>query len=1295
MKEYRYFKEILPNKNNILFKVYNVISDETYENTYLKLKDVIPKLKKLKDIYLPNNIIEICPKSNFKTAWNTNVLSILYSCNIRNIKSIEESIIYDMDKYDISKMDDMLKDVYPFNNIKKDIIIKKDIYPILENKYIKKEEVLINYDKDNIILFEKDKYTNTEIIDILESNSEHCRHHFFNSILTYIIANIYSYSIPESLFELIKKPYEYLKPKNSIIAFKDNASAIKGYNLNHYIYKSNNKIKTQNKLTHFTFKAETHNFPTMISPFPASETGVGGRIRDTICIGRGGCNIAGLAGYCVGNLHIPNYKVEWEDEEYKDGFLLPSWKILIGASNGASDYGNKIGEPIIGGFTRSFGRTFKNLYIDKKNDYCEYKEERMEWIKPIMFSGGIGTILDINKDKYKPKHNYKIIKIGGDAYKIGMSGSSMSSVIISDNNNKEKYKSSVQRGDPCMENKICRVIKKVANDDENPIMSIHDQGAGGMGNVIKELIEPLGADINLCDIKLGDNTMTSSEIWSSEYQENVYLLTKGYEDFIKIEEICKREGVNCNLVGSVKDDKILIVKDFRNKDNEKVIDLDLSKKYKFKKNRKQYYIKNNEHNDKPNIINTNNDIIYSSNFSNNNQIYIHNVLYKVLSLLSVGSKRFLTNKVDRSVSGLIAQQQCIGYLQTPLSNFSLISGDYMGKYGIASSIGERSMLSLINNSEAMGKMVRMTIGECLTNLMFVLVSDYKDIKIAGNWMWPAKIDEYENYYLYKAVESVSSFLIELGICIDGGKDSVSMYSQIKDKIVKSPRTFVASSYCTCPDITKKITPDLKSTKSCIMFIDLGFNSTNLGCSSYCQVYNEYDDYNSYLLPDFKPENIIKFINCFKLIQELIKENKILAGHDRSDGGLITTLCEMSLSSGIGISVYLNTKKNIIEYLFNEELGLVIEIEEDIKDEILNKFKKIEIPIYDIGRTNINNIITIVNKRDNEMMECVLYSSIYNVIENWEKTSYELEKIQIGEKLANLEMKYLLNLKIENFNWNISEKIWKKLENINLKDNRSDIRVAIIRCEGSNGDKEMINAFYIAGFDVYDICMNDLLSSDRIPETYLNNFRGIVFVGGFSNSDCLGSAIGWYSCIKNNTKLCKEFKDFFKREDTFSFGVCNGFQLMTLLGLFDNKEKDIKYEFKENESNRFESRFLNVMIPENNSIMMKDMDKLKMGIWIAHGEGNFSVSNKDIKDNELNISMKYDGDIYPLNPNGSIYNIAGLVSVCGRHLGLMPHPERVIMDWQLPYKSKNYIRNKNNLTPWFFLFKNAYNWCINS
>jgi phosphoribosylformylglycinamidine synthase len=667
--------------------------------------------------------------------------------------------------------------------------------------------------------------------------------------------------MPHTLMEILKQPLS-TNPANSIIAFKDNSSAIRGYEIWTLTPEHPGRpscFKNAKFDYHIIFTAETHNFPTGVAPFPGAETGTGGRIRDVHATGRGSLVIAGTAAYCVGNLRIPGYSLPWEDPsfEYPPNLATPL-QIEIEASNGASDYGNKFGEPVIQGFTRSFGMRLPG-------------GERIEWVKPVMFTGGVGQIDNRHIEKGEPQREMLVVKIGGPAYRIGIGGGAASSMIQGENIAELDF-SAVQRGDAEMEQKLNRVIRAcVEMVDYNPIVSIHDQGAGGNSNVIKEIIYPAGARINIRNIVVGDNTLSILEIWGAEYQENDALLIEAdrIEMFL---EICKREKVTCSVIGEITGDGYIVLHD--KADGSTPVNLDLSKVLG-KMPQKTFQIQRI----KPKL-----ELLKLPE-----GIKVRDSLEKVLRLVSVGSKRFLTNKVDRSVTGLIAQQQCVGPLQLTLSDVAVISQSHFGLTGAAIAIGEQPIKGLINPQA----MARMSVGEAITNIMWAKISSLEDIKCSGNWMWAAKLPG-EGARLYDAAIALRDILIELGIAIDGGKDSLSMAAVTTDSsgntgVVKAPGTIVISAYATCPDITKVITPDIKRPgESRLLYIDLGSKRYRIGGSAFAHVFGQIGDES----PDVDTPRLLK--DTFHAIQHLIDKKLIISGHDRSDGGLITTLLEMAL-----------------------------------------------------------------------------------------------------------------------------------------------------------------------------------------------------------------------------------------------------------------------------------------------------------------------------------------------------------------------------------------------------------------
>jgi len=1197
-------------KKNNIYKTFYIFPKEVVNIKKLLLILVTEDFKYIMG-NVPENYIEIGPHSYIKTPWCSNTIEILKRVEI-DIERIEYSLHYN--KSNIPHFDPMIYKIY---NENEDFSTNKKInVKLIENITefnIEKNLGLDNQDIKNYInLFEnilKRKPTDVELFDLAQSNSEHSRHWFFNGKL--ICNNI---ELEKSLFYYIKKPL-YENIKNSAIAFSDNSSAIYG-NVEKLLFPINGKHESYYKVkdysTLITFTAETHNFPTGISPFPGAATGTGGRIRDNIATGRGAYITAGTAGYCVGSLndtilHKPEPKT-----------------ILIEASNGASDYGNKIGEPIIQGFCRSFG-----MDIDG---------QRYEWIKPIMFTGGISHMFVNHLNKVPPKEGFIIVRIGGPAYPIGLGGGSASSRNQDDKNREQDF-SAVQRGDPQMENKVYRVVRScIELINNNPILSIHDQGAGGMGNVTKEIVSPLGANVDLNNVNVGNSNLSSMAIWCAEYQEQMTMLIhkKSKDVFNKI---CKRENCPVEFVGEVKNDGKITVK---NKDEE-VIDLPLN--YVLEEvPRKTFNLTNKKLNLEEIII---------------PEISIIECLEKVFLLPQVGSKGFLVHKVDRSVTGLIVQQQCVGPFGLPISDYAAVSSSIFSDKGSVMAIGEQPIKSFISSK----LMAEYTVSEMLSNIIWGGVESLSTIKCSGNWMWAPKVDG-EGGHLIDAVKELSNILIKLEIALDGGKDSLSMCARKNNKNIIGPRTLVLSGYTTFNNYKKLITPYLKTTNSILINIPWTSGWPGLGASSLAQAFGKIGNkINEQLKWD-----TIK--NSFKLINELINKQIILSGHDISDGGLITTIIEMSMAGNIGANLIIKNNFNSIEYLFSENPGLIIEVKNDVNviKNITSYFAKYDIAYEYIGFTNTSKNFTI--KHNNET---ILDEKLNKLRLLWSRQSLNMEKLQSTDFCVKQEEEYIINQVEEPYS--IGKKI--KINNTRLETKNT---VFIIREEGSNGDREMASAFYYNDFNVVDCCMNDIINNPNI----IDIANCLAFVGGFSFSDSCGAAKGWVKTILLNKKIKEAFERFRNDKKKISLGICNGCQLLCRLGWIENVEAPIL-----NDSKKFESRWSTVKVRKTNNIFLKNCDDIQYGIWVAHAEGKFGrVPKNQIVMNYTLNTMKT--TVYPYNPNGSFDGVAGVSSIDGRHLAMMPHPERCFLTKQCQYIPEYCSQD---YSPWNNIFKNAYNWSI--
>lgn len=1239
-------------------------------------------------------LVEVGPRMNFSTAWSSNALSIFRACGLKKLVRIERSRRYllTLDTalscpkqttalkrvFAAQVHDKMTECLYTGRLTTFDTGVKPaEVYEvdIMSKGQAALEEINkdlgLGFDDQDLVYYTKlfqdlgRNPTSVECFDVAQSNSEHSRHWFFGGKMVFD-----GKEMPHTLMQLVKSPWK-ANPSNSTIAFCDNSSAMKGAVINTLIPETPGQVSAmkEKKVDYdLTLTAETHNFPCGVAPFPGAETGTGGRLRDGHATGTGSLVVAGTAAYCVGNLNIPDYDLPWErkDFEYPPNIAKPL-QIIIDASNGASDYGNKFGEPLVQGFTRSFGMRMKTGKDGEEG-------ERREWIKPIMFSGGVGQMDARHRKKDKPEVGMNIVKLGGPAYRIGMGGGAASSMLQGDNAAHLDF-NAVQRGDAEMEQKTNRVIRTcVELGADNPIVSIHDQGAGGNGNVCKEIVEPEGAIIEIRDVLAGDKTLSVLELWGAEFQENDCLLLKP-ESMELFAAIAAREKAPWSVVGRVTGDGKIVVHDSSNDTTPFNLSLETilsglpSKTFKFNRIKPQL-----------------------TPVELPRDIKLDNALDRVLRLLSVSSKRFLTSKVDRSVTGLIAQQQCVGPLQLTMSDVAVIAQSHFGKTGCAFAIGEQPIKGLLDPSA----MARMTMAESLTNLVWAKVTALEHVKCSGNWMWAAKL-EGEGIHMYEAAESLAKMMIELGIAIDGGKDSLSMAARTihektkKDEMVKCPGSLVMSSYVSCPDVTLTVTPDLelKGENGVLLYISLA-DKHRLGGSALAHVFDSVGEKDE--CPDVESSQLLK--DAFETIQSLIDYQYITAGHDRSDGGLLVTVLEMAFAGNAGVDLdFESNSTDMFSYLFSEEVGMVIEVNEITAEMVMEMFAEKNVLCSKIGKVRGDFQVNITFNG-----QAVLNSDVRDLRDTWEATGFELDKRQTNPICVEQEQKGLRERSGPSFKVPFEPMPKSELQ---LAADQPEIKVAIVRQEGSNGDREMASAFHMAGFTAWDVHMSDLLAG----KVNLDDFRGIAFVGGFSYADTLDSAKGWAGTIKFNDELSKAFQKFYEREDTFSLGVCNGCQLMSLLGWVP-QNTDVpaakQARFVHNQSGRFESRFSAVQIVESaaSKVMLKDMEGSTLGVWVAHGEGRAYFPESSTLDKVLKeglAPLRYVDDdntvteAYPFNPNGSPSGIASLCSPDGRHLAMMPHPERCVLKWQWPYLTRE--MNGMEASPWLKMFQNAYEWCV--
>uniref|UniRef100_A0A2P2KHD9 phosphoribosylformylglycinamidine synthase n=2 Tax=Rhizophora mucronata TaxID=61149 RepID=A0A2P2KHD9_RHIMU len=1236
-------------------------------------------------------IVEVGPRLSFTTAWSANAVSICRACGLMEVTRMEQSrryllyskgMLQDFQIIEFAAMihDRMTECVYTqkLTSFETSMIPEEVRYvPVIERGRKALEEINqemgLAFDEQDLQyytgLFRNEirrNPTTVELFDIAQSNSEHSRHWFFTGKIV-----IDGQPMSRTLMQIVKSTLQ-ANPNNSVIGFKDNSSAIKGFSVKQLrpIQPGLPCPLISNACDlDILFTAETHNFPCAVAPYPGAETGAGGRIRDTHATGRGSFVVAATAGYCVGNLNIEGAYAPWEDNSFKypSNLALPL-QILIDASNGASDYGNKFGEPLIQGYTRTFGMRLPS-------------GERREWLKPIMFSGGIGQIDHIHITKRDPDIGMLVVKIGGPAYRIGMGGGAASSMVSGQNDSELDF-NAVQRGDAEMAQKLYRVVRAcIEMGEKNPIISIHDQGAGGNCNVVKEIIYPKGAEIDIQAIVVGDHTMSVLEIWGAEYQEQDAILVKP-ESCSLLQSICERERLPMAVIGTISGDGRVVLVDSLAVEKCRLnglpppppaVDLELDKVLGDMPQKTFEF----QH-----VVNSLEQLDIAP------ETTVMDALKRVLRLPSVCSKRFLTTKVDRCVTGLVAQQQTVGPLQITLADVAVIAQTYTDLTGGACAIGEQPIKGLVDPRA----MARLAVGEALTNLVWAKVTSLADVKASGNWMYAAKLDG-EGADMYDAATALSEAMIELGIAIDGGKDSLSMAAQAAGEVVKAPGNLVISVYVTCPDITKTVTPELKlGDDGVLLHIDLGKGKRRLGGSALAQAFDQVGDN----CPDI--EDIPYLKNVFAGVQDLIADELISSGHDISDGGLLVCVLEMAFAGNYGINLDLKSKgMSLFQTLFAEELGLVLEVARKNLDVVTQKLRHIGVSTEVIGQVTATPLIelkidgiTLLNGRTSLLRDM------------WEETSFQLEKFQRLASCVDLEKE---GLKTRH------EPSWKLSFTPSFTDEKcmtavSKPKVAVIREEGSNGDREMSAALYAAGFEPWDVTMSDLLNG----AISLDEYRGIVFVGGFSYADVLNSAKGWSASIRFSRSLLVQFQEFYKRPDTFSLGVCNGCQLMALLGWVPGPQvggvlgaggDPSQPRFVHNESGRFECRFSSVTIKDSPAIMFKGMEGSTLGVWAAHGEGRAYFPDDGVLEHLIHSNLapiRYcddDGnptETYPFNVNGSPLGIAAICSPDGRHLAMMPHPERCFLMWQFPWYPRHWNVEKRGPSPWLKMFQNAREWC---
>lgn len=1171
------------------------------------------------------------PRKEMITPWSTNAVEITVNMGIQGIQRIEEFLpIQEGDQ-----IDPMLQKIYEgLDQEIFDIHLQPEpIKAVIDiAAYNKSEGLALSQEEvdylDNVSSQLGRPLTDSEVFGFSQVNSEHCRHKIFNG--TFVIDGEEK---PMTLFQLIKETSKK-HPNRIASAYKDNVAFVTGPKAQQFAPKTQHQadfFETREIDTVISLKAETHNFPTTVEPFNGAATGAGGEIRDRLAGGTASIPLAGTAVYMTSYSRSEKGR-SWEKNLAERPWLYQTpMDILIKASNGASDFGNKFGQPLIAGSVLTF----------------EHEEDGKHhgFDKVIMLAGGVGFTNAKYTKKNEPAKGDQIVIMGGDNYRIGMGGSAVSSLNTGELSNAIEL-NAIQRSNPEMQKRVSNVIRAMAESENNPIISIHDHGAGGHLNCLSELVESTGGTIHIDQLPVGDPTLSAKEIIGNESQERMGLVV-GKKDVDTLKQLSERERAPFYVVGETTGD--MHFKFENSKTGEKPVDWNLA--YMFGSS--------------PKTILEDNSGNASFSEAEYNPAQLKSYIEEVLQLEAVACKDWLTNKVDRSVTGRVATQQTVGEIQLPLNDVAVMALDFTGNKGIATSIGHAPVAALADPEAGS----RLAIAEALTNLVFAPISDgLKGISLSANWMWPAK-NKGENDRLYRAVQAVSEFAIELGVNIPTGKDSLSMTQKYPDgKVVYSPGTVIISTVGECSEIKKTVKAALKPVKgSRLLYVDFSKDELKLAGSSFYQTLNKIGQETPTV------QNARYFAKAFTAIQDLIEQTWILAGHDISSGGLVTALLEMCFpTTNMGMEVFLDRlgENDIIKALFAENPGVLLQVSDE--NAVQSLLVEADIDFVEIASINDSGRITFVGKN--------LDLDVAEMRDHWFRSSYLLDRKQSGEKLAKDRFD---NYKNQALSYEFAEG-WKgSFEELGLDPFRTlkgKAKAAIIREKGVNGDREMAYSLWLAGFEVKDIHMTDLIAGRE----NLEDVQMIVFVGGFSNSDVLGSAKGWAGAFLYNPKAKQALDNFYARPDTLSLGVCNGCQLMVELGLITS-DHDQKPKMLHNASHKFESCFVNVTVPENKSVMLGSLSGQRLGVWVAHGEGKFSLPKGE---NGYNFAMKYSYAAYPGNPNGSDFATAGIASEDGRHLAIMPHIERSLKPWNWAHYPND---RSDDFTPWMEAFVNARKW----
>ena len=1173
------------------------------------------------------------PRREMITPWSTNAVEITQNMGLKGISRIEEYLPAtgqtDCDPMLQRLYDRLDQRLFTTDRQPEPVVYIDDIadYNRREGLALSDDEVRYLNDLSHRL---GRKLTDSEVFGFSQVNSEHCRHKIFGG--KFVIDGVEQ---PHSLFAMIKRTSS-VNPNGLVSAYKDNVAFNAGPTVEQFAPASADGpdfFVTRPIPTVLALKAETHNFPTTVEPFNGAATGTGGEIRDRLGGGRASLPLAGTAVYMTA------YPRTDPDRAWERVLDPRSWlyqtpaQILVKASNGASDFGNKFGQPLICGSLLTF-------------EYKAPDGRSYAYDKVIMLAGGMGFANRRDALKGQPEAGEKVVVLGGDNYRIGMGGGAVSSVDTG------RYASgielnAVQRANPEMQKRAANVIRALAESDDNPIVSIHDHGAGGHLNCLSELVETTGGRIDMDSLPVGDPTLSAREIIGNESQERMGLLIKD-EDTARVRRIAERERAPMYVVGETTGDMRFV---FAQRNGTCPIDLRLEDMF----------------GNPPRTIMEDTNLHPSFPALTYRLSELHTYLEQVLQMEAVACKDWLTNKADRSVTGRVARQQCVGELQLPLSDLGAVALDFHGRHGMATSIGHAPQAALVD--PAAGS--RLAIAEALTNIVFAHLADgLRSVSLSANWMWPCR-NPGEDARLYHAVEAASDFACALGINIPTGKDSLSMTQKYGEEKVLAPGTVIISAAAEVSDIHRIISPVLSNDPAtAVYYVDFSGCELRLGGSAFAQSLGSVGSE----VPDVLDTDY--FRRAFEAVQSAVGSSLVQAGHDVSAGGMLVALLEMcfaNVDGGLEVDLDAIPDPDLVKILFSENPAVLLQVPADDRLEAI--LREADVRFYRVARpTDERHLLITKDGAD-------YHFGIDYMRDVWYRSSYLLDRLQSGEECAATRYE---QYKMQPLRFRIPDTFVGSTASLGLsatRTERSGVRAAILRDKGTNGEREMAYALYLAGFDVKDVHLTDLATG---RET-LDDIDFAVFCGGFSNSDVLGSAKGWAAGILHNDRARSAINRFYDRPDTLSLGVCNGCQLMAHLGLLypDHTER---HALLHNRSHKFESSFVTLDIPQNDSVMLGSLSGARIGVWVAHGEGRFDFPYEEAR---YRIAARYSYDSYPANPNGSQWGVAALTSADGRHLAMMPHPERSIFPWQCAHYPAD--RRQDEVTPWMQAFVNARRW----